>query len=54
MNTEILSFTTLGEQPNAITEDATHILTNSATLNGNVNPNNLSTEVYFEFGYRIY
>lgn len=45
-----MSFTTLGQAPIAITQDATNILTTSATLNGSVNANYLSTAVFFEYG----
>jgi len=46
------AFTTLqaGSAPTTTTEVATGIGTNSATLNGTVNPNDLSTTVVFEYG----
>jgi uncharacterized protein (TIGR02145 family) len=44
-----LSFHTLGHVPSASTESATNITPTSATLNGTVNANNLSTEVTFEY-----
>jgi hypothetical protein len=45
-----LSFTTSGSAPVARTKAATNILSNSATLNGTVNPFNLNTTVTFEYG----
>lgn len=44
------SFTTLGEASDALTNPATNINLTSATLNGRVNPNHLSTNVVFEYG----
>jgi len=46
-------FTTLGQSPAAITLDATTITKSSATLNGTVNANYLSTTVTFEYGSTI-
>lgn len=46
----VMSFITLGKSPNATTLAATDITTTSATLNGIVNANYLSTNVTFEFG----
>jgi uncharacterized protein (TIGR02145 family) len=43
-------FTTLGEASDAETTPATNITLTSATLNGLVNPNHLSTTVIFEYG----
>ncbi|MCE5347372.1 MAG: hypothetical protein LLG13_13945 [Bacteroidales bacterium] len=45
-----LPFTTLGQAPIAITEAVTNLLVRTATLNGSVNPNYLSTIVTFEWG----
>ena len=45
-----LTFTTLGSAPAAITLAATDVLTTSATLNGTINANLLSTVVTFEYG----
>ncbi len=47
---ESISFITLGDKPNPNSPTATDILTTSASLNGIVNPNSLSTMVTFEFG----
>lgn len=44
------SFTTLGNTPTVTTDAATNISTNSATLNGKVNANYLSTTVKFQYG----
>ena len=44
------SFVTLGHLPITSTNDATNVLTTTATLNGTVNPNYLSTTVTFEYG----
>jgi len=43
------SFTTI-DAPSATTEPATLVTSNSATLNGTVNPNGDSTTYYFEYG----
>jgi hypothetical protein len=43
-------FSTQGESPECITLPATEIWQNTATLNGAVNPNYLSTAVTFEYG----
>jgi uncharacterized protein (TIGR02145 family) len=45
-----LSFTTLGQSPIAITQASSNITTSSATINGIVNANFLSTTVTFEYG----
>jgi uncharacterized protein (TIGR02145 family) len=45
-----LSFKTLGQVPDALTQAATNILATSATLNGTVNANYLSTTITFEYG----
>jgi uncharacterized protein (TIGR02145 family) len=45
-----LSFTTLGQAPEAITQAASDILPTGATLNGTVNANYLTTTVTFEYG----
>ncbi|MBI4711966.1 MAG: hypothetical protein HY762_01465 [Planctomycetes bacterium] len=39
-----------GRAPIVTTSGATNITHNSATLNGTVSPNKLTTEVYFEYG----
>ncbi len=44
------SFSTTGVPPAATTNAATDINANSATLNGTVNPNGLSTSVKFQYG----
>ncbi len=43
-------FTTLGGAPQATTFPALGVITNQATLNGTVNPNNAATTVYFAHG----
>jgi hypothetical protein len=43
-------FTTLGSAPMATTLDATNVTASTATLNGSVNANFLSTVVTFEYG----
>jgi uncharacterized protein (TIGR02145 family) len=45
-----MSFATLGQVPEAITQPATNISATDATLNGTVNANYLSTTVTFEYG----
>jgi len=45
-----LTFTTLAVVPTSTTIAATAITTNGATLNGNVNANNSSTNVTFDYG----
>jgi hypothetical protein len=45
-----LTFTTLGPPPTVITTAATGIGANTATLNGTVNANNISTAVSFNYG----
>jgi uncharacterized protein (TIGR02145 family) len=45
-----LTFTTLGQTPAAITQPATNISTTTATFNGAVNPNSVSTTVTFDYG----
>jgi uncharacterized protein (TIGR02145 family) len=45
-----LTFTTLGQVPTVTTLTASNINTTSATLNGSVNANYLSTTVTFEYG----
>jgi hypothetical protein len=45
-----LTFTTIGQAPVARTKAATNVLSASATINGTVNANNLSTIVTFEYG----
>jgi hypothetical protein len=47
---EEVSFTTLGQEPVAISTPATNIISAEARLNGTVNANDLSTEVTFEYG----
>ncbi|MFA6994522.1 MAG: fibronectin type III domain-containing protein [Candidatus Paceibacterota bacterium] len=49
----ILSFTTGGQQgsaPIVITNSATNVQQNSATVNGSVNPNGANTTYWFEYG----
>ncbi len=46
----IASFTTGGLAPTVTTSAATSVMSTSATLNGNVNPNGTSTSAYFEWG----
>src|SRR4030042_1948564 len=46
----IESFTTLGGEPSSTALDASNIEPHSATLNGTVTPNLLSTSVNFEYG----
>lgn len=45
-----VSFTTLGQAPRAVTLGVSNLQSNSATVNGNVNPNYLPTTVTFEWG----
>jgi len=45
-----LSFTTLGNAPECITQPATDITSSGATLNGTLNANDLPTTVTFEYG----
>jgi hypothetical protein len=45
-----MSFITLGQSPTAETQAATDVTATSATLNGIVNADYLSTIVSFEFG----
>ena len=45
-----LTFTTLGQVPEALTQSATNISSTGATLVGTVNANYLSTVVTFEYG----
>ncbi len=45
-----VSNNTSGSAPSVITNSATNISQNSATLNGSVNPNNSNTNVWFEYG----
>ena len=45
-----LSFTTLGQVPEAVTQSATNISATGAILNGSVNANYLLTTVTFEYG----
>jgi len=44
------TFTTLGDEPVATVSDATGISANTATLNGTVNANHLTTTITFEYG----
>jgi hypothetical protein len=44
------TFTTLGITPTVTTNTATNVSSTSATLNGTVNPNGLSTTVKFQYG----
>ncbi len=45
-----VTFTTLGNVPLAVVENATNLSIDSAVLHGTVNPNSLSTTVTFEWG----
>jgi hypothetical protein len=45
-----MTFTTLGPPPTVVTTAATNVTGNSATLNGSVNANNVSTTVSFDYG----
>ena len=49
-NSNDITFTTLGQVPTVATQAATNITTVTATLNGFVNANYLSTVVTFEYG----
>ena len=44
------SFKTLGDKPGSNSQNTSNIQPNSATLNGNVNPNSLSSVITFEYG----
>jgi hypothetical protein len=46
----VMSFSSLGQIPTAVTNPATNITTTSTRLNGTVNSNYLSTIVTFEYG----
>ena len=45
-----MTFLTLGQAPSGLTQSPTNVTTTGATLNGTVNPNDLSTTVTFEYG----
>jgi len=45
-----LTFLTLGQAPSGLTQTPTNVTATGATLNGTVNPNDLSTTVTFEYG----
>ena len=45
-----MTFSTEGSTPLIITTEATKVTTTTAVLNGSVNPNYFSTDVYFEYG----
>jgi uncharacterized protein (TIGR02145 family) len=45
-----MTFTTIGQLPDAAVETVTDLTLNTATLNGSVNPNYLATTVTFEWG----
>jgi hypothetical protein len=47
---EDVLFSTLGHSPASLTQPATNVSDTSATLNGTVNANSLSTTVTFEYG----
>jgi hypothetical protein len=50
-NITVLKFTgTTGSAPTTVTQNATNVTSTSASLNGTVNPNDLSTDVIFEYG----
>ncbi|MFH0889170.1 MAG: glycine-rich protein [Planctomycetota bacterium] len=42
--------TTVSPKPICVTKSATNITTNSARLNGTINPNSLATNAYFSYG----
>ena len=46
------SFVTKAVKPEAVTEAATSVTVNSATLNGSVNPKGAETSYYFEYGLK--
>jgi len=48
-----MTFTTANAPPTVVTTAATNILTNTATLNGTVNPNGVSSTVSFDYGLTI-
>ena len=45
-----MSFSTLGEAPECITQPATNISPTAVTLNGTINANHVTTSVTFEYG----
>lgn len=45
-----MTFLTLGQAPSGLAQTPTNITATGATLNGTVNPNDLSTTVTFEYG----
>ena len=45
-----VAFSTEGSTPLIIISEATNVTTTTAVLNGSVNPNYFSTDVYFEYG----
>jgi hypothetical protein len=47
------TFTTLRPRPTCVTNPATSIGPDFATLNGTVNPNGLDTDIYFEYGISV-
>lgn len=47
---ETVSFTTLGQAPKSVTLSVSNVQSNTATLNGSVNPNYLPTTITFEWG----
>jgi uncharacterized protein (TIGR02145 family) len=44
------TFTTLGQRPTVITQPASNVQVTTATLNGTINPNSLTTDFHFEYG----
>jgi hypothetical protein len=50
LNSSTATFTTSAAAPSITTNPATSIGPNSATLNGVINPNGISSMVYFEYG----
>ena len=48
-----MTFTTIVAAPTAVTNSATSVLFNGATLNGTINANNAATTVTFEYGTTI-
>ena len=47
---EDITFTTLGQIPTVITQPASNVQVTTATLNGTINPNSLTTDFNFEYG----
>jgi YVTN family beta-propeller protein len=49
-NLTFITAAPLGSPPTCITDPASNVITNSATLNGTVIPNGVDTDAYFEYG----